>query len=142
VLPPEKASESVQEQTSGLGADVVLECAGVPSLLQTAVDLARIGGVVGLISFLAQPATINAARWLAKEITLIASNAFTHDDFRRSMSFLADGRVKARPLHSRTIALEDLESTLRVLAAGSSDDIKVLVDPRPATSGSPAQPHQ
>ena len=102
----------------------------MPSLLQTAVDLARAGGVVSLISFLAQPATINAARWLAKEITVVASNAFTHDDFRRSMSFLSDGRVKAGPLHTRTVPLHHLETALHDLSAGPSDDIKVLVDPR------------
>ena len=137
-LTPEEAADGVQEHTRGLGADVVLECSGVPALLQTAADLARTGGMVGLISFLAQPATINGARWLAKELSLVASNAFTHDDFRRSMAFLADGRVKAAPLHSRTVALDDLEATLRSLSAGPSADIKVLVDPRPSFAAGPA----
>ena len=67
---------------------------------------------------------------MAKEVTLVASNAFTHDDFRRSMAFLSDGRVKAGPLHTRTVPLDQLESALRELSAGPSDDIKVLVDPR------------
>ena len=88
-----KAARAGKDAQLGVGADVVLECSGVPALLQTAADLARTGGLVGLISFLAQPATINGARWLAKELSLVASNAFTHDDFRRSMAFLADGRV-------------------------------------------------
>jgi (R,R)-butanediol dehydrogenase/meso-butanediol dehydrogenase/diacetyl reductase len=127
---PDEAAECVQDHTQGIGADVVIECAGVPRLLQTAVDLARSGGVVQLLSFLAEPATINAARWLAKQVTVVASNAYTHDDFRRSMTFLADGRVQAQPLHSRTVRLTDLEATLRGQSAGPSDDIKVLVDPR------------
>ena len=117
-------------QTNGLGADVVIECAGIPSLLQTAVEFARSGGVVSLLSYLAEPATVNAARWLTKEVTVVASNAFTHDDFRRSMTFLADGRVKAQPLHTRTVRLDHLGEALQSLAAGGSDDIKVLVDPR------------
>jgi (R,R)-butanediol dehydrogenase / meso-butanediol dehydrogenase / diacetyl reductase len=129
-LEPEEAPDVVLERTRGIGADVVLECAGVPSLLQTAADLTRTGGVVGLISFLSRPATIDAGRWLAKEITLIASNAFTHDDFRRSMAFLADGRVRAAPLHSRTVGLGNLEATLRTLAGTPAADVKVLVDPR------------
>ena len=83
-----------------------------------------------LLSFLSQPATINAGRWLAKELTVVASNAFTHDDFRRSMTFLSDGRVKAAPLHTRTVPLDGLDGALRELSAGSSTDIKVLVDPR------------
>lgn len=127
---PDEAAECIKDHTQGIGADVVIECAGVPRLLQTAVDLARSGGLVQLLSFLAGPATVNAARWLVKEVTVVASNAYTHDDFRRSMTFLADGRVRAQPLHSRTVRLDELEATLRGLSAGPSDDIKVLVDPR------------
>jgi (R,R)-butanediol dehydrogenase/meso-butanediol dehydrogenase/diacetyl reductase len=130
-LTPDEATDAVNDLTGGIGADVVIECAGVPALLQTAADLTRSGGRVQLLSFLSQPATINAGRWLAKELTVVASNAFTHDDFRRSMTFLSDGRVKAAPLHTRTVPLDDLDGALRDLAGGSSADIKVLVDPRP-----------
>jgi (R,R)-butanediol dehydrogenase/meso-butanediol dehydrogenase/diacetyl reductase len=127
---PGDAADLVSERTDGVGADVVLECTGVPQLLQNALDLTRAGGTVGLLSFLAQPPTINAATWLAKQMTLVASSMFTHDDLRRSMALLADGRVRALPLHSRTVDLADLEPTLRELASGSADDVKVLVDPR------------
>ena len=129
-MAPDEAAECVGDHTEASARTWSIECAGVPRLLQTAVDLARSGGVVQLLSYLAEPATINAARWLAKEVKVIASNAFTHDDFRRSMTFLADGRVQAQPLHSRTVRLDELEATLRGLSAGPSDDIKVLVDPR------------
>jgi (R,R)-butanediol dehydrogenase/meso-butanediol dehydrogenase/diacetyl reductase len=129
-LAPDEAAGYVADATAGVGADVVIECAGVPRLLQTAVDLTRSGGMVQLVSFLAEPATINAGRWLAKQVTVMASNAFTRDDFRRSMTFLVDGRVQAQPLHSRTVPLAELEATLQRLSAGPSDDIKVLVDPR------------
>lgn len=126
---PDDAAQAVADRTDGVGADVVLECAGVPRLLQTAMEFARAGGTVNLLSFLAQQPSVDAARWLAKQTTVVASNAFTHDDLRRSMALLADGRVQALPLHTRTVGLGDLEATLRELAAGSAD-VKVLVDPR------------
>jgi (R,R)-butanediol dehydrogenase/meso-butanediol dehydrogenase/diacetyl reductase len=131
VAPGEEAAELVREQTRGLGADVVLECAGLPPLLQTAVDLTRRGGTVGLLSYIAQPVTIDAARWMAKEVRVVGAVAFTHEDVLRSMAFLADGRVRVGPLHTRTVGLEDLPHTLGALSAGRSDDVKVLVDPRP-----------
>lgn len=127
---PDAVAGVLGELSPYAGADVVLECTGVSRLLQTAMDLARPGGTVGLLSFLAEPPMVNAAQWLARELTVVASNAFTHDDFRRSMTFLADGRVRALPLHTRTVPLEALEETLRGLAAGGSSDVKVLVDPR------------
>jgi len=127
---PADAQELVADLTLGVGADVVMECAGVPSLLQAAVDFARAGGVVGLVSFMSRPATVEPARWLAKEITVVASNAYTHSDFRRVMGLIADGRVRVAPLHTRTVRLDDLGTTLRDLADVTTDDVKVLVDPR------------
>jgi (R,R)-butanediol dehydrogenase/meso-butanediol dehydrogenase/diacetyl reductase len=111
-----------------------MECTGVPQLLQTAVDMCRVGGVVGLVSFLAQPATINAARWLAKEITLVASNAFTHDDFLRSMTFLADGRVKTKPLHTEPSRCTIWTRRCAILRTATTEDIKVLVSPASVTA--------
>jgi (R,R)-butanediol dehydrogenase/meso-butanediol dehydrogenase/diacetyl reductase len=66
---------------------------------------------------------------------MVASNAFTHEDFRRSMTFLADGRVRTQPLHSRTVGLSDLPSALQDLASAATDDIKVLVRPDQFASG-------
>ena len=48
----------------------------------------------------------------------------------RLLAFIADGRVRVKPLHTRTIGLADLESTMQELASGHSTDVKVLVDPR------------
>jgi (R,R)-butanediol dehydrogenase/meso-butanediol dehydrogenase/diacetyl reductase len=139
VFPPEHAVEQIEELTDGVRADVVLECSGVPALLQTALDLARHGGTVGLLSFLAQPPSLDAARWLAKQARVVASNAFTRDDVRRSMAMLADGRVRALPLLSRTVGLADLEPTLRELATGATSDVKVLVDVQSPPRDEPAR---
>lgn len=129
-LTPEEAGEHVRAATQGLGADVVIECSGVPRLLETAAGFARAGGVVSLLSFHSEPAVLDGARWLAKELTLVASNAYTRVDFAAAMEIMADGRVKTEPLHSRTVGLAQLARTLEDLAAGRSGDIKVLVDPR------------
>jgi len=129
IAPGDEAIDQVRTETGGLGADVVIECAGAPPLLQTAVDLARQGGRVTLLSYIGQPAMISPARWMAKEVTVTGAVAFTHDDVRRAMALVADGRVRVLPLHTGTVGLGELPATLQHLAAGAVDDIKVLVDP-------------
>lgn len=129
IAPGAEAAERVRELTRGLGADVVLECAGVPTLLQAAVELVRARGTVTLLSYIKQPAIIDAAGWMAKEVEVRGALAFSHDDVVRAMALMADGRVRTAPLHTRTIGLEALGATLDELAKGSSDDVKVLVDP-------------
>jgi hypothetical protein len=45
----EAAVEVVKEMTDGIGADATLECVGTGESLQTAMDLARPGSVVGVV---------------------------------------------------------------------------------------------
>ena len=43
---PEQRLEQVQDLTNGAGADIVIECAGLPSVFAEAIDLVRRGGKV------------------------------------------------------------------------------------------------
>jgi 2-desacetyl-2-hydroxyethyl bacteriochlorophyllide A dehydrogenase len=131
-IAPEAAEETVRAASNAVGADVVVEASGVPSLLQTAIDLSRAGGTVTLLSYLASPSEINGARLMARETRLVGANAYTRADFARVMGLIADGRVRTEPLHTRTVGLAELPQTLAELAAGGTDDVKVLVDPRRA----------
>ncbi len=129
LAPGAEADALIRESTGGLGADVVFECVGRPELIQQAVSLTRRGGVMLMLGYAAAEATFNPAHWLAKEVSVVGSVAFTHDDVVRAMSLMADGRVQVEPLYSRTVALPDLGATLADLAGGTSSDLKVLVDP-------------
>lgn len=130
-MPPgAEATDAVRQVTGGAGGDVVFECAGRAALVQGAVDLTRHHGVTALVGYIEEEATIDPGRWLGKDITVVASMGFARQDVRHVMSLVADGRVRVAPLHTRTIALEELDPLLQALAAGGSPDTKVLVDPR------------
>jgi (R,R)-butanediol dehydrogenase/meso-butanediol dehydrogenase/diacetyl reductase len=130
VAPGEEADALVRERTGGRGADVVLECAGVPDTIQRAIDLARRGGQVMLIGLSDRPATVIPGLWLMKEVTVRASIAYLRTEFEPCMAMLADGRVRAEPLHTSTVGLDGLVGALDLLASGAPGETKVLVDPR------------
>ena len=46
------------------------------------------------------------------------------------MAMMADGRVRVEPMHSATVTIDELASTIDDLAGGRSAHTKVLVDPR------------
>lgn len=127
---PEEVAAVLAETSNGRGADVVIESAGVPALLQAAIDACRQGGTVMLLSYVAGDTPINGARLLAKEVTIRTAVAFTHDDFVPAMQLLADGRVVVGPIHSRTVPLGDFAQAMADLGSGRTQDIKVIVDPR------------
>jgi (R,R)-butanediol dehydrogenase/meso-butanediol dehydrogenase/diacetyl reductase len=128
--PGDEAAQLIVDATGGLGADVVFECVGRPDTVQTAVELARRGGTMSLIGLAAGQVLIDPRIWLNKEIEVSASLAYVHEEFAMTMGMVVDGRVRLEPLHSATVSLQDLGKTLADLAAGTSTETKVLVDPR------------
>mgnify|MGYP006280490139 CR=1 FL=1 len=127
---PSQAQEVVMDLSNGRGADVVIESAGAAPLLQVAIDSARQGGTVMLLSYISGQTPVNAARIMAKEVTIRSAVAYSHDDFARTMSLIVDGRIRIEPLHTRTVGLGGLSSALDDLADARTSDIKILVDPR------------
>jgi (R,R)-butanediol dehydrogenase / meso-butanediol dehydrogenase / diacetyl reductase len=125
-----EADQIIREHTKGLGADVIYECVGRAPAVQSAADLVRRGGSVCMIGLSDTPASIVPGVWLVKEIQLTAALAYTHEEFDMAMGMVADGRVRLSPIHSSTVSLDTLASTMADLASGQSIETKVLVDPR------------
>lgn len=129
VAPGEETDTVIAESTHGLGADIVYECVGRPFAVQSAVDLARRGGAMCLIGLAEGDAAISPGVWLVKEIAVTSSLAYLHEEFEMAMGMIADGRIQVEPLHTSTVGLEGFADALADLAGGSSDEVKVLVDP-------------
>lgn len=127
--PGSDADALVKELSHGLGADIVYECVGRSSTIQSAVDLARRGGSMCLIGLANEDAPITPASWLIKEISVSSALAYSREEFDMAMGMIADGRFRTEPMHTGTIGLEDLEGALADLASGSSSHTKILVDP-------------
>ena len=130
VEPGAAADQLLHELTHGLGADIVYECVGRPFAVQSAVDLARRGGSMCLIGLAEGDAPISPGVWLVKEISVTASLAYFHEEFEMAMGMIADGRVAVDPLHTSTASLGGFSTALADLASGTSDQAKVLVNPR------------
>jgi (R,R)-butanediol dehydrogenase/meso-butanediol dehydrogenase/diacetyl reductase len=129
VTTPDEAHDVVASLTDGLGADLVYECVGARSTLQSAVELARRGGAVCLIGLADGDVPITPNTWLRKEITVVAALAYLHEEFEMTMEMIADGRIRVERLHTSTTCLDGLGATLADLASGTSDQTKVLLNP-------------
>lgn len=119
----------LQDQTDGRGADVVYECAGVASLFQPSAELVRRGGTLALLGYPMTTSEVSYGDWQSRELTVIGSLAYTHSDFVGAMRAIVDGSVNVDVLHTATIGLEELPTTLARLAAGDTSNAKILVDP-------------
>lgn len=116
------------ERFGRAGADLVFECAGVPSTIQQAVDIVRRGGRVNIVGLASGAATISPHTWLIKEVNVTASLGYTHHEFGEVIDLIADGLVDVDALHDKTVSLAELPAAIEQLADDPSSAIKVLVD--------------
>jgi len=111
------------------GADLVLECAGVPDTVEMAPGLTRAGGRIVILGVLASGAKVQIEPFdlLFREIDLRFSflNPFTH---ARATQMIAAGQIDVAPLISRRITLSEVPDIVRNVAGSGEIRAVVCVD--------------
>ncbi|MGP3534086.1 zinc-dependent alcohol dehydrogenase [Microbacterium sp. RD1] len=109
--------------------DIVIDCAGAPAAVDSAVQLAAPGGTVMTVGWHTEPIVISdPATAHSKELTLGFSLAHEPEvDFAGAIELLRTGAVDVRPLISDVVPLEralDAFDRMR----GANDVAKILID--------------
>lgn len=128
--PGDAFTEHLHAASNGLGADVLYECTGAPKLMQASAELVRRGGTLSLLGYPMTNSEVSYGDWQSRQLTVIGSLAYTHDDFVGAMAAIRDGSVDVDTLHTATVGLDGLHEVLTALGDGTSKETKVLVDPR------------
>ena len=125
----EDLTELVREQTTGLGANVVVLSVGVPELVDTALSLCRKGGTVNLFGGFpkGEKATVDANLIHYEEIWVTGTTACSRSHFEQSLNLLERGRLNLRSLISHTFTLNEFEEALETAKSGRG--IKVVITP-------------
>ena len=124
----------VLEALGGELPDVVLECAGNPAAPQLAIELVRSRGIVVLLGVLEEPVEISQLLLMIKEGQLRASFAYRRESFEEAIELLSAGQVPGDHLITDTVPLERAQEMFERLEDPGTEQIKVLLRPRPARS--------
>ncbi len=73
--------------------------------------------------------SVSYGDWVTRELRLVASLAYTHQDFLGAMATLASGAVEVGPVITGTVGMSELAAVLSDLRSGTTQHAKVLVDP-------------
>jgi 2-desacetyl-2-hydroxyethyl bacteriochlorophyllide A dehydrogenase len=125
---PETVAQ-VLDQTEGRGADVVIECTGVMSLIADAIRMCRFGGRIVLFGI--SNATSGAMPFYDlyfKELTLINNRAATAQDFPVMIDLVDRGAVRLQPLVTHRMALDELGAALGMVEDGAERRLKIILD--------------
>jgi (R,R)-butanediol dehydrogenase/meso-butanediol dehydrogenase/diacetyl reductase len=132
VLEPDdpRLQERILEHTAGLGAELVLEAAGTPSSLRTAVAVARKGGKIVVLGVCHEEVALDFRMILMTEKQLLGSVIYQRQDFADAISILARGGIDRQRHISAEIPLRDIVSHGFIpLSEHKAAHIKVQVYP-------------
>ncbi len=117
---------AVGAMTGGSGADVVLECAGVPATVAWALEMLRRGGRCAAVGIPAAGVEIAMQRLVLDELELVGSRA-SAGELRRVMPHVEQGRMRVREMITHRFALVDYPDALATFNDRSSGAIKMVV---------------
>ena len=119
---------AVRAVTGGLGADVALECAGVPEAVQWCLALLRRGGRCAAVGIPVQSVEIPMQRIVLDELELVGVRA-SAGEMRRVMPLVEQGRVRVREMVTHRFPLARYGEALATFRDRSSGALKILVMP-------------
>jgi L-iditol 2-dehydrogenase len=119
---------AVRAMTGGLGADVVLECAGVPTTVQWALAMLRRGGRCAAVGIPTVGVEIAMQRLVLDELELVGSRA-SAGEMRRVIPHVAAGRMRVRDVITHRFDLADYAAAMATFNDPASGAIKIIVTP-------------
>lgn len=111
------ASEWAQER-DGLGADVVIDAAGVSATLKVAMELVRPNGQITKVGWGPQPLNFNLDSLVQKNVTMQGSFSHNWPVWERVLTLLASGQLDVTPLIGGVWPLEEWEEAFNQMHHG------------------------
>ena len=118
----------VRSRTAGLGADVVLECAGVPSAVQLALAMLRRGGRCAAVGIPTAGVEVAMQRVVLDELELVGSRA-SAGEMRHVIPLVEQGRIRVRDVITHHFPLAEYGRALSTFADPASGAIKIIIEP-------------
>jgi (R,R)-butanediol dehydrogenase/meso-butanediol dehydrogenase/diacetyl reductase len=114
-------------QLAGSPPSVVYECVGAKGTLAQATEFAAPGGQVVVIGYCMVPDEINPHECINKSLTLDFSAGYTRADFETTIDALATGRIKAEPMITDVVSLDEVPAMFERLHQPSGP-AKVMIE--------------
>jgi L-iditol 2-dehydrogenase len=121
----------IREMTGGAGADLVFEASGSEKALPVAIDAARRGGTVVVLSIVGggRPMPLEANVFCLKDLRVHGVFAYTTRSFEQALRLIESGRLDVRPLVTHTFPLRDFEKAFDLLRRRPEPVVKVILKP-------------
>ncbi|MGH9345531.1 MAG: zinc-binding dehydrogenase [Terriglobia bacterium] len=112
------ATEQIQTQSDGLGADVVIDASGHSSALNLALQAVRPGGQITKVGWGPQPLNFSLDTLVKKAARIQGSFSHNYPMWEKVIALLAAGKLDPTPLIGRVEPLRNWKICFEEMAAG------------------------
>ncbi|MBI4830388.1 MAG: zinc-binding dehydrogenase [Candidatus Lindowbacteria bacterium] len=114
------------QKISGIGPDIVFDCAGKEDTMQEAAIYVKRGGQVVLFGIFMQPVTVVPMLWILKEIDIQAGFGYIDADIVDAIEMLRNDSIVLEKMITNIIALEAAPAMIQKLQR-ADDEIKAVI---------------
>lgn len=115
--------------TGSVGADFVIESAGLAVTYRMAIRLARKRGTIVAFGALVDQVDLELLPILHKEITILGSTGANAPEIAYAIELLAKGSINVGPIITHRFLLDDTQKALYLFKDPAANPIKVMVEP-------------
>ncbi|MGZ6186809.1 MAG: zinc-dependent alcohol dehydrogenase [Candidatus Binataceae bacterium] len=119
-------AERIREIT-GRGPDLVFECIGVKSTLESAISMVATLGRVVVLGVCMEPDEITPVRCIFKEITVSFVLGYNDAEFQETINALSQGKIDPRPMVTDVIGVDQVPEMFAALRKPGGQ-AKVIVE--------------
>lgn len=113
-----------------VGSDFVLECTGVPFVINTALDIVRKGGCIIQVGLWDKPFEINYLNLILNQIRIQGVYGFLRKDLEFAIELVARQLIDPQPIITKIVPLDDiLEEGFKQGIDPETKNIKILIEP-------------
>jgi len=110
------------------GFDVALEAVGVEATMTAAVDAIQKGGTIVVLGVFAEKPRIDMAVVGDRELSLIGTLMYKHEDYVKAVELIASGEVITKPLVTKHFPFEQYPDAYEFIDDRGDKTLKVMID--------------
>ena len=110
------------------GFQVALEAVGVQETMNSAIETIEKGGTIVVVGVFAENPAINLGFVQDRELTLIGTLMYKHQDYQKAVELIAAGHIATEPLETNHFPFEKYLDAYKFIDAQRDKSMKVFID--------------
>jgi len=124
----ESLTEAKQRCFGDQGFSAALEAVGIEDTMNSAIENIEKGGVIVVVGVFPENAKVNLGYVQDRELTLIGTLMYKHEDYEKAVELLDSGKIITEPLESKHFPFESYLDAYKFIDEQGDRSMKVFID--------------